>query len=86
MKRLDHPNIVRLFETLEDSEVRHLFPKVQLSVLTLAGPQLRQCPSFLIACCPFSQNVFLLMELCHGGDLFSPPQRSFSRVFKHTRS
>mmetsp|Transcript_54661 Transcript_54661/g.127841 ORF Transcript_54661/g.127841 Transcript_54661/m.127841 type:complete len:849 (-) Transcript_54661:79-2625(-) len=36
MKRLDHPNIVRLFETLEDSE-----------------------------------NVFLLMELCHGGDLFS---------------
>jgi len=36
MRRLDHPNIVRLFETLEDTE-----------------------------------NVFLLMELCQGGDLFS---------------
>ena len=34
MRRLDHPNVVRLFETLEDAE-----------------------------------NVFLLMELCHGGRL-----------------
>jgi len=41
MKRLDHPNIVRLFETNEDRE-----------------------------------TVFLLMELCQGGDLFSRIQDS----------
>lgn len=51
MKRMDHPNIIRLFETFEDHK-----------------------------------NIYLILELCTGGELFDTIVKNGMRLLTHLRS
>ena len=68
---MDHPNIIKLFETFEDSWTLRVQDLLVLEE-RIARDDVSTRRGLKLIFCPFEQgrHIYLVMELCSGGELF----------------